>query len=138
LKTETGLPVIPVGATESKIARAESVTGIFEAGKVLLPPHDPAWLEPFIQEHLRFPGGKNDDQVDSSAHALRHLRGLARTRGGGVAGVVVYDAYGNLVGDSVGSIEEPLTPQQAWELTGWRDPLCGSADEYEDAFSLDY
>jgi predicted phage terminase large subunit-like protein len=91
LKAETGLPVVPVRAEGSKVSRAESVTGLFEAGKVLLPHNEPSWLEPWTQEHLRFgSGGRHDDQVDTTAHALRHLRERARNTGGGVAGVIVH------------------------------------------------
>jgi predicted phage terminase large subunit-like protein len=133
LKAETGLPVVPVPAEGSKVSRAESVTGIFEAGKVLLPANDPAWLELWVQEHVKFPAA-HDDQVDTSAHALRHLRERMRIGGGGVAGVLYYDAQGNLVdGDeAAGSIEEPLTPHEAYERTGWRDPLSGGEWEFDD------
>lgn len=93
LKAETNLPVVPVPAEGSKMSRAESVTGLFEAGKVLLPPNDPAWLEPWVQEHVRFPA-RHDDQVDTTAHALRHLREQLGRGGGGVAGVVVFERGG--------------------------------------------
>jgi predicted phage terminase large subunit-like protein len=135
LKAETGLPVVPVKAEGSKVSRAESVTGLFDAGKVLLPANDPAWLEPWVQEHVKFgSGGGHDDQVDTTAHALRHLRERARNGGGGVAGVLYYDAYGRLVSDSddLGSIEEPLTPRDAYKRTGWRDPLSGGPGEFDD------
>jgi predicted phage terminase large subunit-like protein len=87
LKQETGLPVVPVPAEGSKISRAESVTGLFEAGKVLLPDQSPSWLHDWIEEHVKFPGGKHDDQVDTTSHALRWLRGSKKS-GGRVAGVV--------------------------------------------------
>jgi predicted phage terminase large subunit-like protein len=92
LKAETGLPVVPVPAEGSKISRAESVTGLFEAGKVLLPEQSPAWLHDWIEEHVKFPGGKHDDCVDTTSHALRWMRGSSKT-GGTVAGVVTHHAW---------------------------------------------
>jgi predicted phage terminase large subunit-like protein len=89
LKQETGLPVVPVPAEGSKVSRAESVTGLFEAGKVLLPEQSPPWLHDWIEEHVKFPGGKHDDQVDTTAHALRWLRGAKRS--GGTSRLVVHD-----------------------------------------------
>lgn len=60
---------------QSKVARAQSVTGIFEAGQVLIPPdtHAP-WVLDWIEEHLRFPS-EPDDQVDGTSMALNYLRG---------------------------------------------------------------
>jgi predicted phage terminase large subunit-like protein len=73
LQTMTRLPVIPVVAKGSKESRAESVSPLFEAGKVYLPADAP-WLDDFLQEMLRFPGGKNDDQVDAVVLLLTRLR----------------------------------------------------------------
>jgi len=74
LKRETKLPVIPVKATATKISRAESVSPLFEAGKVLLPAQRPAWVAEWIEEHVAFPASKNDDQVDTTSMALDRLR----------------------------------------------------------------
>lgn len=68
------LPVIafPVNAGESKIARAQGVTPLVEAGRVFLP-LDAPWVEDFIVEHERFPNAAHDDQVDTTSMALARL-----------------------------------------------------------------
>ena len=60
-----------------KVARIDAQSVRFEAGDVLLPRSAP-WIETYISELLAFPKGSNDDQVDSTSQALRHL---ARKRG---------------------------------------------------------
>ena len=54
----------------------------FEAGQVLLP-REASWLGSYVGELLAFPGGRNDDQVDSTSQALRYLTGkMPRTEAG--------------------------------------------------------
>lgn len=72
LRRSTNLPIIGIPPRGAKVARAESVTGVFEAGKVRLPKSAP-WSEVFIDEFLRFPAGKHDDQVDATSLALSQL-----------------------------------------------------------------
>jgi predicted phage terminase large subunit-like protein len=74
LKAETNLPIIAVTATGSKESRAEAVTPLFESGRVLLPQNAPAWLDVWIDEHLRFPTGQHDDTVDTTSLALKRLQ----------------------------------------------------------------
>jgi len=81
LKRETALPIVPVTAKGSKIARVEAVTGILESGKLLLPDESkvPApWLLEFERELLGFPGAKHDDQVDALALGLAKLASRSR------------------------------------------------------------
>ena len=75
LRRSSSLPVIPISVKESKEARAESVTPIFEAGKVSIPEHHPLRDE-FVDEHCGFPAGRHDDCVDTTAMALRRLRAV--------------------------------------------------------------
>jgi hypothetical protein len=83
---------------------------------------------------VKFPATAHDDMVDTTAHALRHLRDRARMGGGGVAAVLYYDADGNLVSDDDAPESlEGLTPQEVYARTGWRDPLAGGIDEFEQA-----
>lgn len=68
------LPALPVVAwsvsgTQSKVARAEGVTGFVEAGRAHLPESAP-WVADFIDEHARFPLGPNDDEVDTTSMGL--------------------------------------------------------------------
>ena len=70
LRRLTNIPVIAVPAKGSKLSRAEAKTGLFEAGRVLLPESAP-WLGAFIDEFLSFREGcKHDDQVDATVGAL--------------------------------------------------------------------
>nr|DAH90070.1 MAG TPA: Large Terminase [Caudoviricetes sp.] len=67
--------IIPITPKESKEARAASVTTLFEAGNVYLPPPDlyPWVKSEFIPELLSFPAGVHDDQVDACTQALSDL-----------------------------------------------------------------
>lgn len=72
LKRDTHLNVIGVKPIASKVSRVEAVTPLFEAGRVLIPEQAP-WLSEWMSEHLRFPAGSHDDQVDTTAMALTEL-----------------------------------------------------------------
>jgi predicted phage terminase large subunit-like protein len=74
IRQATRFPVVPVKVDSDKRTRAEAVTPLFEAGKVLLP-EDAAWLPDFEDELVNFPVGVHDDCVDSVSMALNHLRG---------------------------------------------------------------
>lgn len=67
----------------SKTARAYSVSPLFEAGNVFLPPMDEEhpWVKKYVDELLAFPNAEHDDQVDSTTQALDTL---ATRDGGGV------------------------------------------------------
>ncbi len=69
---QSAVPVIVVPALGSKISRAEGITPIFESGRVVLPESAP-WIDDFIEEHIAFPNGKHDDQVDTTSMALARL-----------------------------------------------------------------
>lgn len=68
------LPIVayPVTSSESKVSRAEGVTGIVEGGRAFVPDYA-EWLEDWISEHERFPLGAHDDYVDTTSMALRRL-----------------------------------------------------------------
>lgn len=66
---QLGLGPIAIAANGDKITRFAAQTAVIEQGRVFLPGKAP-WLEPYIQELLQFPGGRFDDQVDSTAHFL--------------------------------------------------------------------
>ena len=70
----SSIPVVPVAADRDKMSRASAVTPMIEAQLVWLPENAP-WLEDFLKEATFFPNAKNDDQVDTMAHALKYLRG---------------------------------------------------------------
>ena len=73
LKYSTALPIIPIKVDRDKLARAQAVTPLIEAGKVFLPESVP-WLNEYIDELAAFPTGAHDDAVDSTTQALNYLR----------------------------------------------------------------
>ena len=59
----------------SKPARAQIAAVPYEAMQVWLPdPQWAPWIGGFVEEHVSFPAGANDDQVDAGAQALIYLR----------------------------------------------------------------
>lgn len=74
--------IIPWPATGSKEARAESTTMYWEAGNIWLPEDDVknAWVDDYIREHIVFPRGKNDDQVDATSQFLNWFTMMSRRR----------------------------------------------------------
>ena len=64
----------PIERNQSKISRAERVSGYVEAGGAWLP-QDAPWAQDFIEEHATFPQAKggHDDQVDTTSIALRRI-----------------------------------------------------------------
>jgi predicted phage terminase large subunit-like protein len=62
------LPVSPQGG---KVARAQAISPLVEAGNIYLPHPDFApWVNDFIEECAQFPNGAHDDQVDAMTQAL--------------------------------------------------------------------
>ena len=82
LKLETNLPVLPVKVDSDKVSRANAVTGMMEAGKVVIP-SKASWLLPFLDEMSLFPNGAHDDQVDAFVGCLRQAIRYDLTKQGG-------------------------------------------------------
>ena len=74
LEAETGIPVRPINPEGSKWERARAISPIQTNGRCYLP-EDAEWAYDFIDEHSNFPG-RFTDQVDTTAHALKILRGV--------------------------------------------------------------
>lgn len=81
-KDQGGVPLVLMPADGTKITRAESVTGWFEGGYVVLP-EDAPWLPEWMSEHLSFPNAAYDDQVDTTSMALRLLTQRYEVQKGG-------------------------------------------------------
>lgn len=60
-----------------KLMRMLAQTPEIENGNVLLPTRAP-WLPDYVQELTTFPKGKYDDQVDSTAQAIKWITGEGR------------------------------------------------------------
>lgn len=72
--------VIAINPTESKEARFQAVTPMFDSRNVYLPdPSIAPWVTDFVSELLVFPNGKHDDQVDSTSQALNYLDSKTRS-----------------------------------------------------------
>jgi predicted phage terminase large subunit-like protein len=69
LRRETRLTVRAIRPQFDKVARVQRASAIFEAGRVILP-EDAPWLAEYRRELLAFPGGRYDDQVDSTTQFL--------------------------------------------------------------------
>jgi predicted phage terminase large subunit-like protein len=65
---------LPPGSDKSMRTVGQSIK--FESGKVLIPAAAP-WLNDYLNELLGFPGGKFDDQVDSTIQALDFMSSKA-------------------------------------------------------------
>jgi len=63
--------LLPVNPSGGKIARAQAISPLVEAGNVYLPHPDSApWVNELIEECAAFPNGAHDDQVDAMTQAL--------------------------------------------------------------------
>jgi len=66
--------VVAFDPRDSKVVRAQTTAVYWRAGDVLLPQAEHApWLPEYVAEHLSFPAGAHDDQVDMSTQLLIYL-----------------------------------------------------------------
>ena len=72
LKHELG-SIIPITPKESKVARANAITGIVEGGNVYLPKYADFTNE-FVEEFASFPNGAHDDMVDACTQFINHFK----------------------------------------------------------------
>jgi predicted phage terminase large subunit-like protein len=79
--TPAPAPVIAIQTMQkSKAFRFDGVTPMFVTGQALLP-YKAEWIPDVEKELLSFPGGKNDDYVDSVSQYLSHTRANSGRRG---------------------------------------------------------
>jgi predicted phage terminase large subunit-like protein len=66
--------LVAVEPNGDKVSRAYAVTPMYEAGNIWLPhPQIAPWIEVWKLEHIQFPLGANDDDVDSGTQALDRM-----------------------------------------------------------------
>jgi predicted phage terminase large subunit-like protein len=111
LKAESHLPIVPIKAVKSKIARVEGVTGLMEAGKVRLPREAP-WLVDFERELFAFPNSKHDDMVDAlvlvlSQHVAKQSTWRSFTFGAGYMSPITYEGDEESAHDDDGAYGVP-------------------------------
>lgn len=67
--------IVMIEPRGDKVARLNAVAPMFESGHVWVPDESIApWINVWIDEHLSFPFGTNDDIVDTTSQALDYLR----------------------------------------------------------------
>lgn len=66
--------IIPVNPQGGKVARANAVSPLFEAGNVFVPVAAEAnWIADWREEMASFPMARNDDAVDATTQALNYM-----------------------------------------------------------------
>ena len=76
------IPVIAVAADIDRYRRVSAVTGIMESGVCYFPESAP-WFNDFLDEHIAFPNGEHDDQVDTTSIALAYFKASMAGGSGG-------------------------------------------------------
>jgi predicted phage terminase large subunit-like protein len=83
IKRDTNIPVITVPTKNtSKEARADSISGLIEAGKCFLPDpyyHKLPWVSEFLDQWSSFPLAAHDEDVDVTSQALIKLKSMSGT-----------------------------------------------------------
>lgn len=76
LARQSMVPLVEVGykGNEDKVARANSVVGLFENGKVRFPKKHSAWKQTLISQLKAFPRSTKDDLVDSTVGAIIQIK----------------------------------------------------------------
>ena len=72
LKHEIG-SIIPITPKESKVGRANAITGIVEGGNVYLPRYAD-FTQELIEEFASFPNGSHDDMVDACTQFINYFK----------------------------------------------------------------
>ena len=67
--------IVAINPEGGKVARANAVSFLVEAGNVYLP-SDAEWVEDYIDELGKFPNAEHDDEVDATTQALNKLKDL--------------------------------------------------------------
>src|SRR6202022_4421491 len=102
-RVELGLHAVTRYQPQSdKIMRMHAQTAMIENGFVHLP-KEAGWRAEYLHELTVFPGGKYDDQVDSTAQLLDWLKQAGREPGG------IYQYYKELAQGSQPARPEPLS-----------------------------
>ena len=81
IRRDTKIPISAVPAIDDKTIRANSVSGITEAGRVFLPQRAP-WLSEFISEVCGFPSATHDDITDAFVYGLMYYKPRRRPSAG--------------------------------------------------------
>lgn len=72
MRRDTKIPVIAIKVDQDKMARVNSVSPLFESGRVFIP-EQAEWVVDYMDELVRFPTAPHDDQMDMTTQALTYL-----------------------------------------------------------------
>jgi predicted phage terminase large subunit-like protein len=72
-RRDSALPVIAIKPKADKLTRFYSISGMIEAGRLMLPEQAP-WLADFESELYGFPNSKHNDRVDALTQYLNWLK----------------------------------------------------------------
>jgi len=75
LRRNKSLPIVAVQVSTDKVTRVQEVVAFVESGYVHLP-NSSDFMADFLTEHASFPNAKHDDQVDTTAMAIKELMGF--------------------------------------------------------------
>lgn len=79
LKHDPKYVTFSLKADTDKVTRAIPYGAAIVQGIVRFPAPQPAWWTRFVSEHVAFPNGTHDDQVDTGAYAYRYVSTIKRT-----------------------------------------------------------
>lgn len=123
-KRTSAIPVEPYATRgASKIIRADIITPVFKAGKIILPHSSYAnWIGDFKVEFRTFPAGKNDDRVDTAVMAISYLKEAAErlTVGGHIGIIPMKNGEGVLQGGGLYGAT-PIPPVKNVPILGLRN-----------------
>lgn len=92
--------IVMINPEGGKVARANAVTGLFEAGDVRHPdPSTPGyeWVDAHREELAQFPVGQNDDRVDATSQALVWLHRKSSNLSAAMKALADAGGLGNLL-----------------------------------------
>ena len=74
MRLQTQIPgIVAISPGKDKISRARATLPLWKAGNIVLPADSVAsWVAEYVAEHVSFPRGANDDQVDTTTQMLNH------------------------------------------------------------------
>lgn len=79
LKRDPKYLTFPLKADTDKVTRAIPYGAAIARGLIRFPAESPSWWAQFVSEHVAFPNGTHDDQVDTGAYAYRYIATVPRT-----------------------------------------------------------
>jgi len=77
LRRNRSIPIVAIQVSNDKVTRVQEIVAFIESGYCHLP-NNSDFMADFLTEHAAFPNAKHDDQVDTTAMAIKELMGFNR------------------------------------------------------------